>query len=150
MEELVANCLNCSALAPPTVAAIVGALVGLTGAYLIQARIERQRKLDQFRSDLRRFIDLAATFWTSPEDEDPKGISRVRIRNQKALISTTLESWKDRQFQKAYKASRYDWEELWETVTSIPFESDTWESDEGRASKVALLASKIQYNLPSY
>ena len=60
------------AVIPPTVAAVVGALVGLSGAYLIQVRIERHRKLEQFRTDLRHFVDLVTTFWTSPEEEDPK------------------------------------------------------------------------------
>lgn len=134
-----------AALAPPVVAALVGAATGTVGAYLIQRHLERQRRVNAIRRDLREFLDIVASYWTAKANDHDHSVARMRIRTQKDLIIAEFAAaaGRDRRVAAVHRASLQDRLTLWDAATGGPFEQADWRPDPGRVSRAARAVGRI-------
>ena len=143
--------MSWAAFAPPVIAAVVGAITGTVGAYLIQRHLERQRRVDAIRRDLREFLDVVAAYWTARSNPHEHLIARMRIRTQKDLIIAEFATAAalDRQVGAAHRASLQDRLELWDAATGGRFEQESWQPDPVRVSPAARSVGRILRTLPA-
>lgn len=131
--------------------AVIAALVGWIGNYLVQVRVQgRLLRVNRLRRSLYDFLDLTTRYWLS---SDPDAIKRRSLEAQILVAQEVI--WTEysqlskqyRQIKKSYESTEDMRSILLDAATGGCFQQEQWETDVERPRRLAAAVSAIVKSL---